>query len=236
MTGGHRNTGVVEGGWLALLPDPARRRVLGRCVPVRAERGRVLYHLGDAPDGLYAIVSGCIRMETSQSGHGPTMLSLFHAGAWLGEVELFSGMPRLTTLTVLRPAEYLFLPRAALDALAEENPDIWRCLGHLAAEHVALAVAGLDDMTIRNSSARLAAVILRLAGARLDGDPCSGVTELDVTQAELAEMSNLSRSMAAELLVELERQGLVARHYGGLGIRDLAGLRRMMLADTPDAA
>jgi CRP-like cAMP-binding protein len=215
-------------GWLSLLHEDIRRRVLERCTAGRADRGKALYHVGEQPDGLYFIASGCIRLDTVQSVHGPTTLTLFHAGSWIGEVELFSGMPRLTTPMVLRPATYFYLSRTVLEGLSREHPEIWRALGHLAAEHVALAVASLDDMMIRTSSARLAAVLLRLCGARLDLDPAGVVLDLDVTQTELGQMANLSRSMTAELLGTLDQRGIIERSYGRLTVRDLAALWRIM--------
>lgn len=215
-------------GWLSLLSDDARSRMLSRCVVGHTERGKALYRIGEAPSGLYYIASGCIRMDTVQSAHGPTTLNLFHTGSWLGEVELFSGMPRLTTLFVARPTMYLFLSRSTLEGISKEYPEVWRCLGHLAAEHVALAVAALDDMAIRPMSARLAAIILRLTGARIDNDPLGHTTELDVTQSELAQIANLSRSMTAELLREFDRHGIVERRYGGLKVNDLPALRQML--------
>jgi CRP-like cAMP-binding protein len=219
---------IAVRGWISLLPDDDRARILGRCVRREPEHGAVLYRVGDAPDGLYYLATGCIRMDTVQSDHGPTILNHFHAGSWLGEAELFSGMPRLTTLTVLRPSSYLFLPLAALEALGRERPRIWRALGHLAAEHIALAVAGLDDLTIRPSNTRLAAVLLRLCGARITTGPADVMTDLDVTQLELAQMTNLSRSTIGDLLTEFERTGILDHQYGRLLVRDVPALRRML--------
>lgn len=227
---------IGERGWISLLPAADRARILERCLVRKPDRDVVLYRLGDPPDGLYYLASGCIRMDTVQSYHGPTMLSHFHAGSWLGEVELFSRMPRLTTLTVLRSATTLFLPLAAIESLGKERPEIWRALGHLAAEHVALAVAALDDLTIRASDARLAAVLLRLCGARISADPAGISSELDVTQHELAHLTNLSRSMIGDLVREFEERDLLLRRYGKLVVRDVPALKVMLEVGSPDAA
>jgi hypothetical protein len=50
-----------------------------------------------------------------------------------------------------------------------------------------LAVAAMDDLTIRSAEGRLAAVLLRLCGARLPelGGPAQ--TVIDVTQSELGD-------------------------------------------------
>lgn len=219
---------IVSSGWLALLEPPTRAKVLDACTLRRSDRGKVLYRIGDAPDGLYGLISGSIRLDTVQSDHGPTMLNIFHAGSWLGEVEMFSRIPRITTMIVLRPVEYLYLPATALEFVSKASPEMWRALGHLAAEHVSLAVAGLDDLTIRSPSLRIVAVILRLCSARLASNVAEPVTELDVTQAEIAQMSNLSRSVVGQRLDVFEHEGLIDRNYGRLVVRDVNGLRRML--------
>jgi CRP-like cAMP-binding protein len=156
------------------------------------------------------------------------MLSLFHEGSWLGEVELFSNMGRMTTLTAIRPTRYLHLSSASIEEIARENSEIWRALGHLAAEHVALAVSGLDDLTIRSSFTRLVAVLLRLSGARLEILSGPVAAKLDVTQAELAQLTNLSRSVVGEILVEMEQRKLIQRKYGQLNLLDIGSLRSFL--------
>jgi CRP/FNR family transcriptional regulator, cyclic AMP receptor protein len=113
---------IVSTGWLALLEPPTRAKVLDACTMRKSDRGKVLYRVGDAPDGLYGLISGSIRLDTVQSDHGPTMLNIFHAGSWLGEVEMFSRIPRITTMIVLRPVEYLYLPATALEFVGKASP------------------------------------------------------------------------------------------------------------------
>jgi CRP/FNR family cyclic AMP-dependent transcriptional regulator len=214
--------------WLMLLPQTVREKLLDACVVQDISRGKVLYRFGDIPDGIYGLVSGCIHMETLQSDHGPTMLNLFHAGSWLGEVEMFSNMHRLTTLTARRNCRYRYLSSNALKKMGNAHPEVWKALGHLAAEKLCLAVAAIDDLSNRSSYCRLVAILLRLSGARIDPLPNHVVTDLDITQSELAQMSNLSRSMIFELLNEMENEGLIARQYGKLQIRNVAELKRAL--------
>ncbi len=77
-------------GWLSLLSDQVRKRVFDACSIREADAGKILYRTGDQPNGLYCLLSGCMRMDTIQSPHGPTMLALFHKGAWLAEVKIGS--------------------------------------------------------------------------------------------------------------------------------------------------
>ncbi len=213
-----------EGGWLSILPEELRGRVLDNCVARDIRKDKVLWHFGDEVDGLYLIQSGCIRAETTQSQHGPSMLIIFHSGSWIGEAEILAGTGRITTMQALRDCSLLFLPEPALSTLLKRFPEIWRGLGYLASEHLYLAVAGMSDLMMRSGSDRLAAILLRICGARVPGFSGVITPDLDVTQAELAQLCNLSRSVISEHLEELERCGIVETGYGRLKIVDVAAL------------
>lgn len=213
-----------EAQWLKLLSPKTRYSILDACLVREVEAGHVFYRLGDPPDGIYGVDGGCIHMETTQTTDGPTMLSLFHSGAWLGEVEVFSGMRRLTTLTARRKTKYRFVSAEVIHRIGSDNSDLWKALGHLAAEKLALAVAAMDDLSNRSASVRLSGVILRLCGVRLANGQHAAVAELDVTQSELAQMANLSRGTVFQILSDLEDKGVVERCYGHLKIHDFTEL------------
>lgn len=227
---------LARSAWLAALPDAVAQRLLERTTALTLPRGRVVWDVGDPPDGLYGLLSGCVQMGTIQSAHGPTLLNLFHTGAWLGEAELVRASGRITSLTVLRESQCLFLRRTTIKSLGAEHPEIWRALGTLAVEHLMLAVAGLDDLTIRTAEGRLVAVLLRLCSARLPdlGEPVQ--TRIDVTQSELARMANMSRSAVGTMLEDLERRGLLRRSYARIEIKHVEALVRMLSPTFVSAA
>lgn len=228
---------LAESGWLSLVSRELRSRVIDACVTREAKKGDVLWRVGDETNGLYCLLSGSIRVEAAQTRHGPAMLTIFHAVSWIGEAEILAGTGRITTMTVLRNTSLLFLPTTRVLALSKTYPEIWRGLGYLATDHLYTAVAGLNDLTIRSSADRLAAILLRLCGARVPGFPNPRILDLDVTQSELAQLCNLSRSVIADHLDDFERCGQIEMGYGRLRILDaksLADRIGLSLADTVD--
>ncbi|WP_068119463.1 Crp/Fnr family transcriptional regulator [Tropicimonas marinistellae] len=211
--------------WLSVLPADLAQRVRDAAVRHKCPSGTVFWTYGDKPDGLYGLISGSVRMDTIWSRHGPSMLSTFHAGAWLGEAEFLADSPRITSMSALRSCEYLFIGAKTIETLARERPELWRGIGLLAFEHLSLAVAALDDAMIRSSKARLAAVLVRLCGARLGTAEDSVSSEIDVTQSDLAQMANLSRSVVGSHLEEFERNGIIRRSYGRMSVTDIDALR-----------
>ena len=74
------------------------------------------------------------------------------------------------------------------------------------------------DYQLRGSRDRLAAILVRLAGLRNDDPPDPPV--IDATQAEIAAIANLSRSVVSDLLPKMEREGLVSLGRASVKILD----------------
>jgi CRP-like cAMP-binding protein len=109
--------------------------------------------------------------------------------------------------------------------VARDHPLLWRYLGLLAGAHVADALGAISDNTIREPAARIAAILLRLAGVRVHEHLSDRQPELDLTQEDLALLANISRTTVSEHLAEMETGGLISRAYGRLRIVDPYRLR-----------
>jgi CRP/FNR family transcriptional regulator, cyclic AMP receptor protein len=215
---------VAASSWLSVVSEKLRGPVIDACSSRNVQKGSVLWHFGDDVDGLYFIRSGCFRAETLESEHSPSMLTIFHAGSWIGEAEILANTSRITTLYALRDCSLLLLPKSEFMAMSKDSPELWRGLGYLAAEHLYLAVAGLHDLMIRSSSKRLAAILLRICGARVPAFSGLIHTDLDVTQSELAQLCNLARSVISTLLSEFDKRDIIEMRYGRVKILDINAL------------
>jgi CRP-like cAMP-binding protein len=102
-------------------------------------------------------------------------------------------------------------------------PSAWLHIAEMLAQNFARAVEMIEYLRCPDSTRRVAAMLLSMAGNR--GEP------LRVSQVEIAEMTHLSRTTVQQSLVELARLGLVGRGYSSIEIVDPAGLRRF--AQTP---
>jgi len=217
---------VAGSGWLSAVPEELRSRIVEACTTRSVKKGEFLWHFGDRVDGLYMILSGCVRAETSESQHGPSMLTILHQGSWIGEAEILGGTRRITTMSALRDCSLLFLSRSDLLALSRQYPEAWRGLGYLASEHMYLAIASMYDLMIRSSPARVAAILLRICGVRVPAFPGITATDLDVTQTELGQLCNLSRSVVSTVLDDFEKRGLIETRYGRVRILDISSLAK----------
>ena len=204
-------------GWLTKTPAPFREAVLSNCVLRDFAAGETIYAQGDRSGGLWGLAAGTIGVELAGDHRNPGFAYLTGRGFWIGAHPVVLGTDRQVGLVALRPSSLLHLPTASFLRLASEDPEAWRWLAVLPLMQTTLAFGVLDDLLIRDTRRRCAAVLLRLAGCRGPG-AVSEPDDIHVTQEQLAEMLNMSRTALGEVLRWFEARGLISRRYGKLTI------------------
>lgn len=194
-------------GWLAALP-PSLRSTLLDASRLRVYRaGDRVYGLGDPPGGLYGVEQGCLALEAAQSDDPPQKGFLIHPGAWIGEGPVAGLETRITGAWATRPSKVLCIEIAAFRRAAAREPELWRHLVLLGLLNQKRLMGLAQDLMLRGSRQRLAALLARLAGLRDEHAPADPV--VDATQGEIGAIANLSRGVVSRLLVEMEQEGLV---------------------------
>lgn len=223
-------------GWLTETPASFRAALLARCTIRIQPRGSVLYRVGEEPLGFFGVFSGCIAVGTTAHERGTSFVNSFRPGSWFGASAMLKGCRRLGSAVARRPSRCLHISAADFKVLASVDPEAWRWLGALCFANVEIGLGVVDDLTIRASDRRIAAILLRLAGVRKKDVPEEPQPELELTQDELAHLTNVARATAADYLSRLESQGLIARTYGRVRLLDPAGLRRLAEPAQPKKA
>jgi sulfate permease, SulP family len=84
--------------------------------------GAVLIHQGDAPDDVFVLESGRLRVEWATSDGGRLRLNTVRPGVMVGEVALYTGLPRSADVIAEVPSVVLTLSRASIQRLEAEEP------------------------------------------------------------------------------------------------------------------
>lgn len=215
-------------GWLIDTPESFRLALLAEASPQRYERGAFIYREGDPTGGLFGLVDGAVGFEIAPYERGPNFAHVFRPGSWFGEMEILCRSARAYSLVALRPSVCLHVPLRNLEAVMCTVPAGWRYLGALCADHLGTAIGTVDDLMIRDTAQRVAAVILRLADCRARDNVREQLLEIDASQEDLAVMTNLGRAAITRCLADLEAAGFVRRGYRRLVVTDPSGLRQFL--------
>ena len=215
-------------GWLSRTPDEFRLNLLGRCRFLKVGEGELVYGLDDPPGGIYGVASGSVAITMAPQERGPYFAHLMGVGSWFGLAAAMHKQSRIVGMKATRPSKLLLLPMAEFDALVTENPGAWRYFTAMALMNASIATNAADDLLIRDASRRCIATLLRLAGLRNGSSLTPPLSEVDITQEELAYLSNLSRNAAGLLLRDLQKRGYIELAYKSIRILNAGALQELV--------
>lgn len=205
-------------GWLGGIDQGLAETVLSAGKPRHLADGQPVFAQGDEEQGIFGIASGHVRMFFTMNEQDPLLGHVAGPGFWFGEVALVIGTGRLMGAAASGSTELWFVSLPAIKRIATSQPEVWRAIARLAALNQALAIGAAEDLLIRDSRQRLAAVLLRLANMRSAYQGGRPFRDVPVTQSELAEAACMSRTAATEILRSFSRMGLIANGYRSIRI------------------
>lgn len=226
--------------WFSQLPAPFADRLLGMATVRQLSDGQPLFFRGDAPDGLYAVLSGTLRVSGVSQDGKEALLTLLEPTAWFGEISVFDHLPRAHDVAALGHATVLFVRMADLEHLLQSDPMGWKHIGVLMAFKTRLFMINMEDHALLSPERRLARRLFLMAQSSVQEQP-DGRVKLVVNQANLAAMLAMSRQTANRALMALQQSGVVMVSYGGIEVLDtdrladiahLSATERRMLAQT----
>lgn len=202
--------------WLARLPaatrDFVRARTRRRSLPDRA----LVYAVGDAPDGLYQVVSGEVRLIAYPAVGRQIVALIAGHRRWFGELSVIDGGPRPHDAVCHGPVTLWHLPLRDITAFAATHPDVHGHVALIGCEHQRAALSFIGTVLAKSGRARLADMILSMASQGTGNDR----PVLRISQEDLAGRVGVSRQHLGSLLAELKAKGSIATSYGGIHILD----------------
>ncbi|KDP83725.1 Crp/Fnr family transcriptional regulator [Cupriavidus basilensis] len=200
-------------GWIA---EHSRVRALAA--------GEPLFRRGDAPDGLYFVVDGAVRMTRTSEQGKEALLAFAEAPQWFGEISLFDGLPRTHDAWVQSDAMLLHTPQSDLLHFLAQNPSHWRAFGLLLTQKLRLTLNAIEASALLPAPVRLAQRLLAIAGGYGERHGRSKRV-IHVQQEELGLMLSVSRQTVNQILKDLELRGVLHRTRGAIEILDIEQLR-----------
>ena len=106
----------------ARLPVDAMATMLAELEPVTAKPGEAVIRQGDPPGPMYIVEEGRLRVFVEEDG-GRRYLAYLRRGDFFGELSLFKGEPRSTTVEAVEPCRLLRLTETTFTHLLESYPE-----------------------------------------------------------------------------------------------------------------
>ncbi len=185
-------------------------------LPIKYQKGQLIYLQGQEPEYLYCLVSGTVRTSMASDKGVERLLTTYQAGSIFGEASFFDRMPRVSTATAQTGCEIIRLDHSTVQALFHQHPSLASAVITYLARTVRLLSGHVDTMSFLSAKQRLANLLLNHPAFP---------KKIHVTHEDLAAALGVSRVTVSRILGDFSKEGYVKTGYGVIAITDAVGLR-----------
>lgn len=187
--------------------------------------GKRIFSKGDDGFGLFAVISGLVRISVPSEGATELTLRLIGADEVFGEISLLDGEPRTADATSMAASQLLFLERRDFLATLMAEPSAALVLLRVVSARLRRTSRQLEQASFGPMSRRLAQAVLSMG--RVAGKSGSSPAVITMSQRSIGNLVGLSRESTNRYLRAWETDGIIAIVRGGLSIRDWIALAKL---------
>lgn len=145
-----------RGDWFAALAPEMQQRILDLGEQVSLLEGQCLFARGDAPDGVYCVLQGTVRISTVTEAGREMIVALLEPPHWFGEIALFDNALRTHDAWAAGDTSLLRLPQRKLEKMLARHPQDWPFFGRLLTQKLRAVFSAMEDIALTSPTARVA--------------------------------------------------------------------------------
>lgn len=172
---------------------------------VKFPKHTIIFSEGDDTRSLYVILSGKVRIYSSDEKSKEVTLMLQETGSHFGELALLSDEPRSASVQAVEATSCAMISKGDFLHWLEANPDVALALLAVLSEKIRHLTDKVKQMALSSVYERTVKVLREMAVADQD----MLVIHHRPTQQELANMVGSSREMINKIMKELTKGGYV---------------------------
>lgn len=174
----------------------------------------VLINEGDASDSLFIVLSGRVKVYSTNAEGKEVVIATHGAGEYVGELSLDGGV-RSTSVMTLEPTTCSVVSGANLRGFIAEHPDFASHLILKLIRSVRQATESVKSLALEDVYAR----VIRLLGDLSDPtDNGERRVREKLTQQDIADRVGASREMVSRIFKDLSAGGYIAVETGRIRI------------------
>ena len=222
-------TGILSGeNWIRDLPQSVREAVQERMVTVDLSAGAFLKKAGDAPDGLFQIESGYVRLLGLHHDGRQILILIYREGNTFGETPMVARRAFTHTTMALTRARIRKLSLNHFWELYHRHPEIPESLCRKFAAAITKGFVHRELIATHKLKGQIGSMIANIAEYCGEPEPGGGVSiALPITQTDIAEHLLVTRQAVQREIGALKDAGLVEKRDGRWHVGNLAALRRL---------
>lgn len=199
----------------------------------RYRRRELLFGQGNAPEGLFCVVSGQVKIFQTGIDGRDQIVRLAGPGDPIGYRALFAEETYNASAEALEESEVCFIDRSTVLSFLENKPDFMRRLLQWLCQDLKQAEERMRQFAQKPVRERMAETLVVLAQAFGEKVPGGVKLGIRLTRQELAELAGTVLETAVRSISELKREKLLSSEGRALIISDPAALARVARMDLP---
>jgi CRP/FNR family transcriptional regulator, cyclic AMP receptor protein len=192
----------------AVLEDPHAallRELAAQGEERRYRKGTILIHELDVGTTLFIVLSGQVKVFSTDASDKEITFGVFGAGEYFGEMSLDGG-PRSASVITTEPTVCALVSRTTLVAFIARQPEFALALLSKVIRRLRMATTSARNLAFVDVYGRLTGCLHALAKPQSDG---TLRIEERITHQEIASRAGCSREMVSRILKDLENGGYI---------------------------
>lgn len=169
-------------------------------------KNTVMIHEGDRSDSLYVILSGKVKVYSSDEDGKEVILNIQGPGECFGELALIDAAPRSASVMTMEPSRISVISRADFERCLAENSGIALELIRSLAQRVRSLTESVKSLALLDVYGRVARTLLDMASEEGGGQL---VVRQRLTHQDIANMVGASREMVSRIMKDLVNGGYI---------------------------
>ena len=202
----------------ALLTASQAEAVADAVVKRRFKRGEVIVGQGEKSNTLFIILTGRIRVVTSDKRGREVILATLQPGDYIGEMSLIDNEAHSATCRAEVQTDMLALGRAEFARCLPENSSMAYAIMRGLVKRLRQADRKIESLALMDVYGRVARSLMEVAIPDRDGQL---IIRERISRQDIAKMVGASREMVSRVMKDLEERGFIeTREDGSMLVKD----------------
>jgi len=175
----------------------------------RVRRGQMVFQKGDSGSAMMAVLSGRVRISAVNAEGKEITLNVITPGQVFGELALLDGQPRSADATATEDTALLVVERRHFMPFLASNQELTSRMLAVLCERLRSTSLALEQIALFDLEARLARLILKLAGDYGRTTPDGTRIELKLSQRDMSTLVASSRESVNKQLAAWRDEGVL---------------------------
>lgn len=209
------------------LSDAPLKEIAKAAREKKFDKNQMIFFENDPCDGFYFILTGSVKIYKMSSAGREHIFHTFKAGETFAEVPTFDNGMCPANAQALEDSTLLLIRKSDFEKIMRAYPEVAFGLVHHFARWLRRFTVQLEELSLKDVTARLASYVLKLSEETGKETPEGIEIRLSESQQEIASHIGTVREIVSRSFRKFQEMGLIRLKGRRLVIRDRKGLEEL---------